>query len=78
MTFVHELFLALTAEQNADEQKNPNREKLFFKTTNFSGSTIENNTKQVRNDHCPLTDGSHKFFKFPIIQEKSVIQEYSC
>ena len=80
MAFVHEGMPSSKSERKEDDRPNANKEKRFSKSSNISASSNPNETKQMRNNNCPLADGTHKIWNCPIFKNMKFfkIQNFFC
>ena len=78
VAFIHEGFSAFTGERKEEDRRNTNREKRFSKTSIFSASSSQQETKQTQSDHCPLADGTHKMWNCPIFNNMNVTDRYAA
>ena len=75
---MHEGFSAFKGERREEDRRSTSRDKRFSKTSNFSASSSVEETKQTQSDHCPLADGTHKKWNFPLFRNMSVNDRYAA
>ena len=78
MAFVHEGMPSTKSERKEDGRQNANKEKRFSKLSNISASSNANEAKQMKNNNCPLADGTHKIWNCPIFKNMNVTDRYAA
>ena len=78
MAFVHEGMPSTKSERKEDDRPNANKEKQFSKSSNISASPNANETKQMQNNNCPLSDGTHKIWNCPVFKSMNVTDRYAA
>ena len=72
MAFVHEGMPSTKSERKEVDRPNANKEKRFSKSSNVTASSNANETKQMKNNNCPLADGTHKIWNCPLFKKMNV------
>ena len=77
MVFMHEGFSAFKGERREEDRRSTKRDKGFSKASNFSASSNVKETKQMQSDCCPLADGAHNIWNFPLLKNMSVNDRFA-
>ena len=77
MSFVYEGMSQPAGERKEDHRRNANKTKQFSKSSNFSASSNVKEVQATINDHCPLADGTHRFWNCPLFKNMNVNDRYA-